>query len=122
MALRDVRHTWIPITTASLALVGLAVVYLVLLRLALDSSLPNRGYTQDERDALYLIIHGGILVAAPLLGFLVGKFFHNLGFAFGLLFLAVIVVVMVATLIGSRELACRGGHNDLVRHWTCSSR
>jgi amino acid permease len=116
---RDPAPRWAIGLAASLAFLGLAALYVAGLRYIRESSMPGAAYTADERDALYLIIHVAALLFAVLLGFTLGKLLQGRGFAWAVLFAALALVVMGATMLGSRELACGAGHNDLVRHWEC---
>jgi membrane protease YdiL (CAAX protease family) len=111
---------WAAITAASLGIFGLAAFYVAALRYTVDVSQPGNGYTADERDGIYLAIHGVALLAAVALGAGLGRFARRQAFGWASLYAVVIVVVMAGTLVGSRELACAHGENDLVRHWECS--
>ena len=71
-----------------------------------------------QRDAAYAYLHVVLLIGAAAIGFVAGKWFNGLGFAFATLFVVVMVVGMLVTQMLTFELACHG-HNDLVRHWQC---
>lgn len=103
--------------TASLVALVVAS-YLVALRLTLDASRLDADTTANDRDRLLAGIHGGVLLAAALLGSIVGRWAGRSAVGYALLLVAVVVVAMLLVQLGSFELACRG-HNDLVRHWQC---
>ena len=106
----------------SLALGGLLVftgVYLAAMRLSLDVSVIRSKSDADFRDAVYLGLHGGVLLFATMGGFALGRWLNGLGLAYGVLFLVVLSLVMVGAQVGSYEMACSAGHNDLIRRWTC---
>ena len=102
------------------ALISIVGGYLVLLRTAaLDRSQPDSGFTSDERDAVYLAIHGIALVLALVSGVVLGGLSRRSTMTWALAFGVTIAAVMILTMIGSYELACEADMNDLVRHWTC---
>lgn len=72
----------------------------------------------NSSDGLYFGLHGAALLVAAVAGFSIGAYFRELGFAFATLFIAAILVVMMAAQVASFELAC-AGHNDIIRHWQC---
>jgi hypothetical protein len=113
------RPGWLQFTSAALAIVVIGVVYVGLLRYFLDVSEVDAGASHEHRDLVYLSVHAGVLAGAGVGGFLLGKWLNGLGVAYALLVLSATVVVMVGTQIGSQTLACEGGYNDLVRHWSC---
>ena len=115
---RATRPIWLQTLVALVCVVALAAAYVVLMRLTLDASRLSETRTAGERDTIYLLIHGGLLVLAAIGGFLLGKWLNGLGLAYAVLFVAVLAVFMVAAQAASHELACEG-HNDLIRHWTC---
>ena len=115
---RTHRPAALQVTLAAAGLLVLLAAYVVAMRLAIDISRVGTNHEADYRDAVYLAIHGGGLVAASVVGFALGKFVSGLGVAFSLLFLIVVAVAMVSVQLGSYQLACTG-HNDLIRHWTC---
>lgn len=96
----------------------IATAYIVAMRALLEVSELSNDTDLERRDEVYLIIHGGTLLAAAIMGFLAGKWLNGLGVAYAILFVIIIAVVMMAVLLGSYELACQG-HNGLVRHWEC---
>jgi hypothetical protein len=75
----------------------------------------------DERDLWYVLIHGCVLIAGTITGFLAGKWFSGLGIGFAVLFFVVLAAGMVGIQAATFEAACHG-HNDIVRHWACSVR
>jgi hypothetical protein len=93
--------------------------YIAAMRLTLDYSKPDTGHSPDYRDTVYFWVHIGFFVAAAVGGFALGKWLNGLGVAYALLFVVVIAFAMAGLAIGSFSLACDGGHNDLIRHWTC---
>ncbi|MGD9933394.1 MAG: hypothetical protein AB7T37_06710 [Dehalococcoidia bacterium] len=102
------------------ALICIVGGYLALLRTAaLDRSRPDSGFTSDERDVVYLSVHGIALVLALVSGIVLGGLGRRSMMTWALAFGVTILVVMVVTMIGSYELACEADMNDLVRHWTC---
>jgi hypothetical protein len=115
---RTHRPAALQVTLAIAGLLVLMAAYIVAMRLTVDISRIGSNGEADHRDAVYLAIHGGGLVAASVAGFALGKFLSGLGVAFSLLFLIVVGVGMVSVQVGSYQLACTG-HNDLIRHWTC---
>lgn len=112
-----------PVLTQVVAAVLLALiiagVYLVLLRTTMDISQPTSNRSANARDTVYFALHLTVLVGAVVAGFGLGKWLNGLGLAYAVLMLAVMSALMVGAQAGSQTLACRGGHNDLVRHWTC---
>lgn len=103
------------------SLVGLALLaagYIAAMRATVRYSQLDDAHTASERDEVYFALHMGLIVAAAVLGFLLGKWLNGLGFAYAVLFTSVLAVGMVGVQVGSYELACEG-HNDLIRHWTC---
>lgn len=95
-----------------------AVLYIAAMRALLDVSLIQAEGDIERRDEAYLVVHGGILLFAAILGFLLGKWMNGLGLAYSVLFVILTGLVMLTVLFGSYELACHG-HNGLVRHWEC---
>jgi len=107
---------------ASLAigsLLVLAAVYLLAMHLSVDVSVIQEKTDADHRDVVYLAIHGGLLLAALVGGFVLGRWLNGLGLAYAVLFLVVLSLLMVGAQVGSYEIACQAGHNDLLRRWTC---
>jgi len=102
------------------ALICIVGGYLALLRFAaLDRSMPDSGFSTDERDAMYLAIHGIALLLAIVTGTVLGGLSRRGSMAWALVFGITILAVMATTMIGSYELACGADTNDVVRHWTC---
>ena len=102
--------------TALLFLLGL---YVLAMRLSLDTSRLKQGDRGDRRDEIYLGIHLGLALFAGVVGAALGKWLNGLGFAVMVLFVVVLLVAMLFALMASQSLACSGGHNDLIRHWKC---
>jgi len=92
--------------------------YAAAMRALLDVSDITNDDDANQRDLIYSYLHVGLLVLGTVVGFLLGKWYNGLGFAFATLFLITILLGMAFLQIGSYELACRG-HNDLIRHWQC---
>lgn len=115
---RNPRPAWLQVTLAVAGLLLFAAGYVVAMRLVLDTSPVATARDANDRDFLYLLIHGGLLVGCACVGFALGKWLSGMGVAFALLFVVVLSVSMVGTQMGSYELACQG-HNDVIRHWTC---
>jgi hypothetical protein len=109
------------ILQVSLVVAGLllfAAIYILVMHSILDVSRVVSKHDADFRDKIYLVVHIGLLAAAVLAGFALGKWLNGLGVAFALLFFIALATTMVGAQAGSYELACHG-HNDVVRHWTC---
>ena len=106
----------VALTIAGLTL--LVGIYLVAMRMSIDVSRLSAKGDANHRDAVYLAIHGGMLLLATIGGFALGRWLAGLGIAYALLFVAVLSVLMVGAQLGSYEAACHG-HNDVIRHWTC---
>lgn len=103
------------------AIGGIAVLvagYLVAMRLTIGVSRVETKADADHRDLVYALLHIGALALALAGGFVLGKWMSGLGFAWALLFVSTLAVVMVVAQLGAHELACHG-HNDIIRHWTC---
>ena len=83
-----------------------------------ESAATSRRLTIEERDTLYFAVHGAVLLAAVVAGFIAGKWLNGLGFAYAVLFVAVLFSAMILAQIGAHTAACHG-HNDVFRHWTC---
>ena len=115
---RPSRPAAVQVTLAVAGLLLFAAIYILLMHATLDIS---RVVTKDDanfRDKVYLAVHVGLLAAAAVAGFALGKWLSGLGVAFALLFVVTLATTMVGAQAGSYELACHG-HNDVVRHWTC---
>ncbi len=97
----------------------LAAIYLAAMRLSVGISEINDRSDADRRDSFYLLLHAALLLLAGVTGFGLGRWLSGLGLAYALLFLVLLSLVMIATQVGSHELACSAGRNDIVRHWTC---
>jgi hypothetical protein len=116
---RPAKPLAIQILVIALGLLLLVGLYLLAMRLTVDLSMKTDTPAQlDRRDEIYGLIHLGILLLGLVSGFGAGKWLNGLGVAYAGLFAVVLVTAMVATQLGSEELACHG-HNDLVRHWRC---
>lgn len=110
-----------PALQALVAFGGLLVLfaaYFAIMRAIVSVSEVESKADANYRDAVYLVVHLGLLTAAAILGFTVGKWLNGLGVAYAMLFVIVLALGMVFSQAGSYELACRG-RNDVIRHWTC---
>ena len=119
--MQDDDRTHHPVVQVAVGLLLGAVfvaLYLAMMRAALNVSLFAR-YSPNERDTVYLLIHGSVLLGGVVAGFALGRWMGGLGTAYAVFLGVLLSVAMAGTMAGSQTLACRGGHNDLVRHWTC---
>ena len=116
---RAPRPAALQVALAVGGLLAFTAAYLLAMRLSLDVSVIKEKTDADHRDAVYLAIHGGVLLAAMAGGFTLGRWLNGLGLAYAVLFLVVLSLVMVSAQLGSYEVACEAGHNGLIRHWTC---
>ena len=112
------RPAWLQTVITFFALAVLLVAYLLVMHALVDRSIVENKQDASDRDLIYAYVHVGLFAGATAVGFLAGKWFSGLGFAFAALFLVATVLGVTAVQIGSYELACHG-HNDLVRHWQC---
>jgi thiol:disulfide interchange protein len=112
------RPAWLQTVLTLLGLALLLAAYLLVMHALVDRSIVENKQEASDRDLLYAYVHLALFAGATLVGFLAGKCFSGLGFAFAALFLVVTVLGVTAVQIGAYELACHG-HNDLVRHWQC---
>lgn len=92
--------------------------YAGLMQLSIDVSRIDTRSSATHRDTVYVGIHLGLLAAATIGGFVVGKWLNGLGLAYAALFAAVLASTMVLAQLSSHALAC-SGHNDILRHWVC---
>ena len=102
-------------------MLGLVLVlgaYVLTMHLLVDFSEIENKHEASDRDLVYAYVHVGVFAFAALAGFIAGKWFSGLGFAFATLFVVVTVLGVTVVQMSSYELACHG-HNDLVRHWQC---
>jgi hypothetical protein len=119
--IRRSKPAWVQTGVTVCLLVVLFAAYIAAMHATVPLSKKTGASAIDRRDLWYVIIHGSVLGAGAVLGFLAGKWYSGLGIAFALLFLAVLAAGMVGIQLGAFEAACRG-HNDIVRHWTCSAK
>lgn len=101
-----------------LALAALVGIYVASMHLLVRVSEVDTVHEASHRDLIYIYLHVALLAASGAIGFVAGKWFNGLGFAFATLFLIVIVFAMTLVQMSTYELACHG-HNDIVRHWQC---
>ncbi|MCC7364966.1 MAG: hypothetical protein IT303_11400 [Dehalococcoidia bacterium] len=99
-------------------IVLLTALYVLLMSFTVDLSRVDADTSASDRDAVYFALHLGLVVAAAGIGFAMGKWLNGLGFAYAVLFVTVLIVLMLAIQLGSFSLACEG-HNDIIRHWQC---
>ncbi|HNO66329.1 MAG TPA: hypothetical protein PKK39_08265 [Tepidiformaceae bacterium] len=112
------RPAWLQSAVTLLALALLVGIYVAVMHGLVDFSKVDGKHEASERDLVYVYIHVGLFLAAGVIGFVAGKWFSGLGFAFAVLFLVITMLLTTAIQLSSYEMACRG-HNDLVRHWQC---
>jgi hypothetical protein len=115
---RPSRPHWQQALAAFGGLLFFVAAYLLAMRLSVDISEPGLGYSPDYRDTVYLWLHTGILASAAIAGFALGS--GSTGrcrlrpaFRPGR-------IVHDGRLPSAPSASPRhGGHNDLIRHWTC---
>ncbi len=112
------RPAALQVAVSILALVLLLATYAMVMHVLVDLSTVDSDTEANHRDLIYAYVHAGFFAASLVVGFVAGKWFSGLGFAFATLFLVVTILGVTLTQMTSYELACRG-HNDLVRHWQC---
>lgn len=112
------RPAWLQTVVTLLGLAGLLGAYFVAMHALVDFSIVENKQEASDRDLVYAYVHVGLFAAAAVVGFVAGKWFSGLGFAFATLFVVVAVLGVTAAQMASYELACHG-HNDLIRHWQC---
>ena len=96
----------------------LATAYVAAMNALLEVSRIESTADAADRDNVYAALHVGLLAAAAVVGFLVGKWLNGLGLAYATLFVLALSVMMVGAQLTTYELACHG-HNDIMRHWQC---
>ena len=104
------------------ALLGLLLViglYALVMHLAVHSTDFGAATNPSDRDAAYALLHLGILLVATAGGFALGRWLNGMGIAYATLFFLVVACAMVFLQIGTQSLACNGGPNDIISHWTC---
>jgi hypothetical protein len=111
------RHS-IQILVTVLLLMILATAYVAAMNALLEVSRIESTADAADRDNVYAALHVGLLAAAAVVGFVVGKWLNGLGLAYATLFVLALSVMMVGAQLTTYELACRG-HNDILRHWQC---
>lgn len=116
---RPSKPTWVAWLFSALLLLGLFAAYVFIVHRVVGTDVPVGQDAMSERDTIYFSIHLGVIVIGCLLGFILGKWLNGLGAALGLLFFVVLVSSLTATQVVTYKLACSGGENDIVRHWTC---
>lgn len=116
---RPSRPTWLAWLLSVALLVLLFAAYVVITHAAVGTRVPVGQAAMSRRDSIYFSIHLATILIACLFGFALGKWLNGLGVAFALLFVVVMVSSLAATQVVSYKLACGGGQNNIVRHWTC---
>lgn len=104
---------------AAAVILVLFAAYAAALHLTLLTPEDGRRLDTEERDAIYFAIHGAVLLGGAVIGFALGKWLNGLGFAYATLCVVALFALMATAQLGSQALACSGGENDLIRHWTC---
>jgi len=117
--MRRSRPVWVQAGVTVCLLLLLFAAYFAAMHATVPLSKKASGAAMDRRDLWYIVIHGSMIVAGAIIGFFAGKWYSGLGIAFAVLFIAALAVGMIGIQLGTFEAACHG-HNDIVRHWTCS--
>lgn len=106
-----------------LVVVVLLALFVIAYAAAMRATIGVSEVHSDEdaavRDQVYLALHGSLLGAAAVVGFVTGRWVNGLGLAHAVLFVVTLAVAMVALQVVSFELACSGGWNGVIRHWHC---
>lgn len=92
--------------------------YVASAHFAVGNDVPGNASQASRRDGLYFAIHGGTLLLALILGFLLGKWLNGLGVAFAALSFVVVASFLALGQVAAFQAACHG-QNDIIRHWTC---
>jgi len=116
---RPTKPTWAAWLISVVVLPTLFAAYLVVTHKVVGTDVPIGNAALNQRDTIYFSIHLATLVVGCVLGFSLGKWLNGFGAAFALLFLVVLVSSLTATQVVTYKLACSGGQNNIVRHWTC---
>ncbi len=116
---RPTKPAWVAWLLSVVLLLTLFAAYLAVTHKVVGTDVPNGNAALSRRDTIYFSIHLATLVLGCVLGFSLGKWLNGFGAAFALLFLVVLVSSLTATQVLTYKLACDGGHNNIVRHWTC---
>ncbi len=117
--MRRSRPVWVQAGVTVCLLLLLFAAYFAAMHATVPLSKKVGGPAMDRRDLWYIVIHGSMIAGGAIIGFLAGKWYSGLGIAFAVLFIAALAAGMVGIQLGTFEAACHG-HNDIVRHWTCS--
>lgn len=116
---RPAKPTWVAWLLSVVLLLCLFAGYIFATHAAVGADIPVSSAAMSRRDTVYFSIHLGSIVVGSVSGFALGKWVNGLGAAFALLFLVVLVTSLAATQVVTYKLACDGGQNNIVRHWTC---
>ncbi len=116
---RPSKPTWVVWLLSIVLLLLVFGVFIAVIHRVVGDDVPVGGAAMSRRDTVYFSIHLATILVGCLLGFVLGKWLNGLGAAFALLFLVVLVASLTATQVVTYKLACGGGENDIVRHWTC---
>ena len=116
---RPSKPTWVAWLLSVVLLAALFAAYLVVTHRAVGTDVPVGNADLSQRDTIYFSIHLATLGIGCVVGFCLGKWLNGLGAAFALLFLVILVSSLTATQVATYKLACGGGQNNIVRHWTC---
>ena len=116
---RPSKPTWVAWLLSVVLLAALFAAYLVVTHRAVGTDVPVGNTELSQRDTIYFSIHLATLGIGGVVGFSLGKWLNGLGAAFALLFFVILVSSLTATQVVTYKLACGGGQNNIVRHWTC---
>lgn len=116
---RPSKPTWLAWLLSVVLLLLIFGAFIAVTHSAVGADVPVGNAAMSRRDTIYFSIHLATIVVGCLVGFLLGKWLNGLGAAFAVLFLVVLVSSLTATQVVTYKLACGGGENDIVRHWTC---
>ena len=116
---RPSKPTWVAWLLSVVLLIATFAGYVFVTHAAVGSDVPVGNAALGERDAIYFSIHLATIVIGCFCGFILGKWLNGMGAAFALLFVVVLVSSLTGTQVVTYKLACGGGPNNIVRHWTC---
>ena len=116
---RPSKPKWVAWLVASVSLLLIFAGYVAVTHAAVGREVPVGQAAMGRRDALYFSIHLATILLSSVIGFVLGKWLNGQGAAFALLFFVVMVSSLTTTQVVSYKLACGGGRNEIVRHWTC---
>ncbi|MEP7216245.1 MAG: hypothetical protein ABI782_08330 [Anaerolineaceae bacterium] len=116
---RPSKPAWAAWLLSVVVLLALFAAYVLVTHRTVGAEVPLGNAELNQRDTIYFSIHLATVVVGSVLGFALGKWLNGLGAAFALLFLVVLVSSLAVTQVVTYRLACDGGQNNIVRHWTC---